>query len=183
MAGINRAAKDWRIFSESRKSTGIKCIFLSHQQKDKDVCRKIADYLINSDIDVYFDEDDEDLKTYRQSNRPEGVVNSIKKGINNSSHTLVVVSKNTMYSSWVPWEIGYGYDKTQLGVLTLKDIDNNSLPDYLRTASILIRGTKSLNDYLSSITNNSVSLMESRNLIKSHSAPAHPLDDYLEWNA
>lgn len=183
MAGINRATKDWRILTESRKSTGIKCIFLSHQQKDKDVCRKIADYLMNAGIDVYFDEDDEDLKTYRQSNRPEGVVDSIKKGINSSSHTLVVVSTNTLYSSWVPWEIGYGYDKTHLGVLTLKGITNASLPDYLKTASILIRGTKSLNEYLSKLTNNSVSLMESRNLIKSHSATTHSLDNYLDWNS
>lgn len=183
MAGINRAIKNWRIHTESRKSTGIKCIFLSHQQKDKDVCRKIADYLMNAGIDVYFDEDDEDLKTYRQSNRPEGVVDSIKKGINSSSHTLVVVSKNTLYSSWVPWEIGYGYDKTHLGVLTLKGITNASLPDYLKTASILIRGTKSLNEYLSKLTNNSVSLMESRNFIKSHSVATHPLYNYLDWNA
>jgi hypothetical protein len=122
MAGINRAAKNFRMFSESRKITGVKCIFLSHQQKDKDVCRKIADYLMAADIDVYFDEDDEDLKLYRQSNRPQGVVDSIRKGINNSSHMLVVVSPNTIYSSWVPWEIGYGYDNTQLGVLTLKGI-------------------------------------------------------------
>jgi hypothetical protein len=181
MAGINRAAKNFRMFSESRKTTGVKCIFLSHQQKDKEVCRKIADYLIAADIDVYFDEDDDDLKVYRQTNRPQGVVDGIRKGINNSSHMLVVVSPNTIYSSWVPWEIGYGYDNTQLGVLTLKGIKDESLPDYLKTSPI-IRGTKSLNEYIAKITNNTQSIMENRDLVKSHTMSAHPLDNYLDWN-
>lgn len=183
MAGINLAKQDLNFLTESRKLTGIKCIFLSHQQKDKEVCSKIADYLMNANIDVYFDEYDLDLKIYRQSNRPEGVVNSIKKGINNSSHTLVVVSRNTMNSTWVPWEIGYGYDKTHLGVLTLKGITNESLPDYLKTAPLLIRGTKSLNEYLSSITNSSVNSMQVLNLVEGHTKHLHPLDNYLDWDA
>lgn len=181
MAGINRAIKNVRVFSDSLKTTGVKCIFLSHQQKDKEVCRKIADYLMAADIDVYFDEDDNDLKVYRQTNRPQGVVDSIKKGINNSSHMLVVVSPNTIHSSWVPWEIGYGFDNTQLGVLTLKGITDESLPDYLKTSPI-IRGTKSLNEYLAKITNNIQSIMENRNLVKSHTMSQHPLDNYLDWN-
>lgn len=181
MAGINRSTKNSRMFSESRKTTGVKCIFLSHQQKDKDVCRKIAEYLMAADIDVYFDEDDEDLKIYRQSNSPQGVVDSIRKGINNSSHMLVVVSPNTIYSSWVPWEIGYGYEITKLGVLTLKGIKDESLPDYLKT-SIVVRGTKSLNEYIAKITNNIQSIMESKNLVKRYSMSSHPLDKYLDWN-
>jgi len=181
MAGINRAAKDFRMFSASRKSKRVECVFLSYQQKDKDVCRKIADYLTKADIDVYFDEDDADLKYYRQTKRPQGVVDSIRKGINNSNHMLVVVSPNTIYSKWVPWEVGYGYDKTDLGVLTLKGIKDEDLPDYLKT-TIIIRGTKSLNNYLAKITNNIQSIMESIDLIKSFSASTHPLDSYLDWN-
>lgn len=181
MAGINRASKYFRSLTESRKAVGIKCIFLSHQQKDKAVCRRIADYLEAADIDVYFDEDDEDLKAYRQANRPQGVVDTIKTGINNSSHMLVVVSPDTLYSSWVPWEVGYGYDHTQLSVLTLKGIKDESLPDYLKTTTI-IRGTKSLNTYLASITNRIQSMMESTDLIKSHTMGSHPLDNYLDWN-
>ena len=181
MAGINRAAKNFRTFSESRKTKGVECVFLSHQQKDKDVCRKIADYFMAADIDVYFDEDDEDLKIYRQQNRPNGVVDSIKKGINNSSHMLVIVSANTIHSKWVPWEVGYGYDSTDLGVLTLKGIKDEDLPDYLKT-TLIIRGTKSLNSYLAKITGKIQSLMESINLIKSYSALSHPLDNYLDYN-
>jgi hypothetical protein len=182
MAGINRAIKYYRPLTESRASIGLKCIFLSHQQKDKDVCRKIADYLTSADVDVYFDEDDEDLKFYRQSNRPEGVVDSIRIGIKNSSHMLAVVSSSTMYSSWVPWEVGYGFDHTSLGVLTLKGITNESLPDYLKTSPIVVRGTKSLNSYLAQIMGKNQVMMESTNLIKSYSMSAHPLDDFLDWN-
>jgi hypothetical protein len=182
MAGINRASKSSRMFSETRKAADIRCIFLSHQQKDKDVCRKIANYLIAADIDVYLDEDDEDLKIHRQANRPQGVVDSIKKGINNSSHMLVIVSPNSINSSWIPWEIGYGYDNTHLGVLTLKGIKDESLPDYLKTSTTIIRGTKSLNEYLARITNNIQSIMESAGLLKSYSMSAHPLDAYLDWN-
>lgn len=80
MAGINRALKDIRTFSESRQIQGIVCVFLSHQQRDKNVCKKIADYLMKADVDVYFDEYDKDLKAYRQANKPEGVVECIKKG-------------------------------------------------------------------------------------------------------
>jgi hypothetical protein len=181
MPGINRASNIYRSFSESRKISKIECVFLSHQQKDKDVCRKISDYLLQAGVDVYFDEDDEDLKFYRQANRPNGVVESIKDGINNSSHMLVVVSSNTINSNWVPWEVGYGYDRIDLGVLTLKGLKDESLPDYLKTTAV-IRGTRSLNSYLSKITGSLESILESKSLIKSASTMNHPLDNFLDWN-
>ena len=181
MSGINRAVNYYRPLTEGRKTIGLKCVFLSHQQNDKEVCRKIVDYLLSADVDVYFDEDDDDLKFFRQTNRPEGVVESIRKGISNSSHMLVVVSSSTMYSSWVPWEVGYGFDHTNLGVLTLKGIKNENLPDYLKTAPSIIRGTKSLNAYLARLSGREQSLMETINLIKSASTLSHPLDNYLDW--
>jgi hypothetical protein len=182
MSGINRALKNNKgLFSSFRKNSGINCVFLSHQQKDKNTCKKIADYLLNANIDVYFDEYDDDLKDFRQTNNPQGVVDSIRGGINNSSHMLVIVSPNTIQSRWVPWEIGYGYDKTDLGVLTLKGIQDNDLPDYLKTTRVL-RGTKSLNSYLAGLTGIYESYMERQNLIINYNQQFHPLDDYLDWN-
>lgn len=99
-------------------SLGIKCIFISHQQKDKEAAKKIADYFINAGIDVY----DTDLKYNHQISNAKAVTDSIRKGINNSSHMLVIVSPNTLSSTWVPFEIGYGYDKTDLYTLCLKGI-------------------------------------------------------------
>lgn len=181
MAGVNRASDLYRNLSETRKNRGIECVFLSHQQRDKNICREIANYIRAANIDVYFDEDDKDLKLYRQENNPSGVVESIKKGINNSSHMLVIISPNTLVSKWVPWEVGYGYDKTDLGILTIKGISDEALPDYLKTTAI-IRGTKSLNSYLAKIARQLQIIMESADLVKSHTMSQHPLDNFLDWN-
>lgn len=177
MAGRNR------ISNESYSNiSDIKCVFLSHQKKDRNSCKKIADYLIDANIDVYFDEYDIDLKIFSQENRPQGIVDCIRKGIKSSSHMLVVISPNTINSKWVPWEVGYGYENTDLGVLTLKGIKDEGLPDYLKTTKQIIRGTESLNIYLANITGKTVPSMESAALIERYSKSNHPLDDYLDWN-
>ena len=180
MKGENRLKlTEEKIFS--RKSLNIKCVFISHQKDDAPICRKIADYLINAGIDIYFDEYDEDLKFYRQNNNPKNVVDSIKKGINKSSHMLCVFSSNTLYSKWVPWEIGYGYDKTNLSALTLKGIPDAQLPEYLKTVPI-IRGTKTLNEYISKIERKDQYRMFSEGLLLKNNESSHPLDNYLDWN-
>lgn len=164
----------------NRKNMGAKCIFISHQKDDAFICRKIADYLINAGIDVYFDEYDEDLKFYTQTNNPQYIVDSIRKGINKSSHMICVFSQSTLYSKWVPWEIGYGYDNTNLSALTLKGITDIQLPEYLKTVSI-IRGTKTLNDYISNLEKKEQHKMLSEGLLLKNTESSHPLDDYLDW--
>lgn len=180
MRGLNRLYCETN-FIANRKSLGIKCVFISHQKTDASICRHIADYLIEAGLDVYFDEYDKDLKEYYQNNNPRGVVNSIKRGIQQSSHMLCVISPNTLYSKWVPWEIGYGYDITQIAALTLKGIKEENLPDYLRTVS-LVRGTRTLNDYISRLTGESRENMISSKRIIFEATSAHPLDNYLDWN-
>ncbi|OJV88391.1 MAG: hypothetical protein BGO34_18775 [Bacteroidia bacterium 44-10] len=180
MKGENRfILTEDRIFS--RKNLDIKCVFISHQKDDACICRNIAEYLIKAGIDVYFDEYDNNLKFYSQKNNPKNVVDSIKKGINKSSHMLCVFSQNTLYSKWVPWEIGYGYDKTNLSVLTLKGITNTQLPEYLNTVPI-IRGTKTLNEYISNIERKEQNRMISEGLMLNYSETFHPLNSYLDWN-
>lgn len=129
----------------------IKCVFISYQNKDKVSAKKVADYILNAGIDIYFDEYDSDLKFSNQTNNPKKVTNALIKGINNSSHMLVLVSPSTLKSQWVPFEIGYGYDKTDLAVLTLKGIPKKTLPEYLRTAKI-IRDIDDLNNMISSLS-------------------------------
>lgn len=180
MHGLNRIDCESRDFTW-RKLEGIKCVFISHQKADATICKHIADYLIKAGIDVYFDEYDNDLKDYNQRNNPSGVVNSIKKGIQQSTHMLCVISPNTLYSKWVPWEIGYGYDKTQVAALTLKGIQNEQLPDYLKTVT-LVRGTRTLNDYISKLVGESKSIMFSSQRLISDSLYYHPLDIYLDKN-
>lgn len=180
MSGINR------FYCESetalrRKQYGINCVFISHQKADASFCRHIADYLTKAGIDVYFDEYDKNLKEYYQNNNPKGVVNCIKKGIQQSSHMLCVISPNTLGSKWVPWEVGYGYDTTQIAALTLKGIIDAQLPDYLKTVT-LIRGTKTLNDFISSLAGEYKTKMFSTNRLINESVTSHPLDNYLDRN-
>lgn len=145
-------------------SLGIKCIFISHQQKDKNEAKEIADYFINAGVDVYFDAYDTDLKNSHQISDAKAVTDSIRKGINNSSHMLVLVSPNTLYSTWVPFEIGYGYDKTDLYTLCLKGIPKGGLPEYLKAGKI-IRDIWDINYFISNISNqNQEFLFESKKM-------------------
>jgi hypothetical protein len=102
-----------------------KTVFISHQKRDREEAKTIADYLKGIGIKVYFDEYDRELQIATENDNPKGVVNAIKKGINNSTHMLCLISQNTLYSKWVPFEVGYGYDKTDLATLTLKGIKNS----------------------------------------------------------
>lgn len=179
--GINRLINESST-AVYRSNSGIKCVFISHQKKDAPICRHIAQYIMSAGIDVYFDEFDQNLKNYYQQNNPRYVVNSIKSGINNSTHMLCVISPNTLFSKWVPWEVGYGYDKTKLSALTLKGIKDNELPEYLKTIEI-IRGTKTLNEYISKILNTDKIKMFSERRLINESSSGHPLDSYLDWNA
>lgn len=181
MAGINRALATNEFKSTVNLGLNVKCVFISHQKSDTEYCKKIADYLINAGVDVYFDEYDKDLKLHRQTNNPLGVVDSIKKGIKMSSHMLCVISKNTLYSKWVPWEIGYGNDKTIQGALTIKGITSTELPDYLKTVH-LVRGIKSLNNLIIQITGQSEYILENQSRIKKFSSFYHPLSTILENN-
>lgn len=179
--GINRANYFNKSVVQERLSARETCIFISHQQLDKPQAEKVATYIQDAGIDVYFDENDADLRLYRENNNPKGVVSSIKAGINKSSHMLCLLSPNTLQSKWVPYEIGYGTEKTHLSVLTLKNVSENDIPDYVKAADQIVRGTKWLNNYLATVTNSLTNLMESNNLIKSHSMSNHILDTVLDW--
>lgn len=73
------------------------CIFISHQKRDADTAKKIADYFITSGIDVYFDEYD----TKIDRTRPYSVVSAIKTGIRN---------KHAHVMSFIPKCIGFKMD-------------------------------------------------------------------------
>lgn len=158
---------------------GVKCMFISHQQKDKESAKKIADYLMGAGIDVYFDAYDSDLKIHHQSNNAKAVTDAIRKGINNSSHMLVLVSPNTLYSTWVPFEIGYGFDKTDLYVLCLKGIQKGGLPEYIKTAKI-IRDIYDLNNLTGNISGLGKESLLKSNLIEDYNSYTNPLYNIMD---
>ena len=161
--------------SEFYDGINAKCVFISHQRNDKAVAKAIADYILTAGIDVYFDEYDTSIDI----NNPKSVVTSIKNGIRRSTHMLCLLSNNAMQSKWMPWEIGYGYDRTDLVGLTVKEISESILPEYLQIIPIL-RGTKSLNDFLSRVCGIGMTQMLNENRVVDYTKP-HPLDNCLNW--
>lgn len=172
----------WPTKFESRASflaTGVKCVFISYQKDDRDAAVKVAEYLEKAGVDVYIDLYDTDLKSSKQRNNPDQVTKLILKGINNSSHMLAIVSPNTIQSRWVPFEIGYGYDRTILGVLCLKGIAKGTLPEYIRTAPI-VRDIYDLNNYIPRILGVDKTMMIQNKLILEESSYANPLRDVMD---
>ncbi len=169
------------------------CVFLGHKRDDKDACKKIANYFRDAGIDYYLDIEDNDLQTAASANDPIKITESIKKGIRNSTHMLIVVSEQTYKSLWVPFEVGYGHasildqdrlnvesNKIKLSVLTLKDIAEESLPDYLQVGYV-IKGTQSLNAYINKINDKIEKSALNDVKMMSHAESRHPLDNVLNW--
>lgn len=181
MPGINRALSTITLAERAqRKSRQIFCVFLSHQKSDASIAKAVAEYLINANIDVYFDEYDNDLRIARESNNPKEVTASIQKGIEFSSHMLCIVSANTLLSRWVPFEVGYGYDKTQLAVLLAKNVKKEDVPDYVRAAPTLIPDIDDLNGLIAKLrgTTKEALILEGR--VKAHNNVYNPLANYVE---
>lgn len=189
--GINKADAYERLFSKiSKGNNNDICVFLSHKKEDKPACIKIANYLKEAGIDYYLDIEDQGLQIASNNSDPEKITESIKNGIKNSTHMLVVISEKTYSSKWVPFEVGYGHSaiidqkplnsKINLAVLTLSDLSEKHLPDYLQIA-YQIRGTKSLNEYISKISHTIEKSLINETRIFSHSNMNHPLDSVLNW--
>lgn len=189
---IERAV--WRYVSENNEIRNRPCVFLSHKKEDKPACRKVASYFENAGIDYYLDEEDNELQYAVSVNDPIKITESIKNGIKESTHMMVVVSDKTYKSLWVPFEVGYGHasildqekltlerNRIKLSVLTLKDIAEKTLPDYLQVG-YLVKGTKSLNEYISKITDRLEKSLINENRIFSNSMRQHPLDNVLNWS-
>ena len=180
MSAINRYYSNERYDSREKfLAKGIKCVFISYQKDDSTQARKVADYLKDADIEVYFDEYDKELRIHRQSNKPQEVTKSILTGINNSSDMLVIVSLTTMKSNWVPFEIGFGYDKTTLSVLCLAGIPKGGLPEYLRTVPI-IRDIYDLNNRIGTMKNKETKLLVETRILSDFNYSYNPLKNVMD---
>lgn len=146
-------------------------VFISHQKNDSDAAGTIADYLQDAGIDVYFDKYDNSINR----SDPQSVVSAIKRGIENSSHMLVLFSPNTFGSMWVPWEIGYAYNSSiALGVLRMKGVAKEKLPEYLKVIK-LVSDIWDLNQLISNITNISREQLLNEGRIWKYSDSTNPL--------
>ena len=173
MSGINR-----KYLNESSRLSRKSqlCVFISHQKSDTSACNKIAEFLKSSGIDVYFDEYDSDLRIAVQEDNPKKVVDAIRIGINNSTHMLCVISPNTLNSKWVLFEVGYCYDSTEVMVLTLKGINKENLPHYVRAAKV-IRDIYDINKFVEDRKGKYI--LEARNF-SDYSSKEHPLNNIMD---
>jgi len=184
MAGINRAQFENRHLAKASASLGSPCIFLSHISVDKPAVQAIATYITSrGDIDIYLDAMDDDLQEAANSGNAAAITEFIERGLSNSTHIMCLVSASTVKSWWVPYELGFG-KKSGKPLATLKLKDTVILPAYLEI-SYIIRGTDSLNQYLTRVRRGlskgaPVNFL-TESLIR-NSAPSHPLDNFLDWN-
>jgi hypothetical protein len=115
--------------------TEKKRVFISHRLTDKPYARAIAEYFEMIGLHYYFDENDQVLKDVVASgkNNDSAIVAAIDHGLQHSTHLLAVLSKRTMGSWWVPYEIGSaratGRDVRHL---LLRSITPPMVPEYLR---------------------------------------------------
>ena len=183
--GINRAESYYR----NQAGTAAKsfylwrdkpCVFISHQQSDTGACEPIAEYLVGLGVDIYFDKYDPSIAALTSSGNPDHITQHIKQGIKFSTHMIGVVSSKTVKSYWVPFEIGYAYDQIPLGILTLADVTDEMLPEYMKTTNI-IRGTLSLDNFVAELLSESLQTVRSRGVTKSLTGQ-HPLARILNPN-
>lgn len=79
-------------------------IFISYSSKDLEYVKKLAQYLIDSDFSVYVDDNDSILD---KNNVTEETAKRLAKIMDSCKCLIYVFTKNSVESSWCPWEIGY----------------------------------------------------------------------------
>lgn len=191
MEGKNRALKNDYLFEKAErtfsniKESEVPCIFISYQRKDENYACEVTNYIMSKQIDVYFDLEGNDLKLSNQRNNPKAVTDAIRNGLNRSDYMLVIVSPDTYRSLWVPFEVGYAFDKkgAKMKILRHKGISKTSMPDYLKIKEML-HGTRALNGFLN-VTRKKhhiyESLLEKGERVKSFSEySSNPLSKYLD---
>lgn len=99
-------------------------IFISHKNTDQYIARRVLDVLKSQGVDAYLDLLDNTI-VYKG----ELLTKHIKSKINECTDILVVMSEETRYSWWVPFEIGMA---TQKDLPTVSYLQSGvELPDYL----------------------------------------------------
>lgn len=99
-------------------------VFISHKREDGPAAERVCNTLKASGVKAYLD-----LLEGPLALAGEALTNHIKRQLNDCTDLLVVISENTRFSWWVPFEIGMASQKDFPIVNYLKaGVD---LPDYL----------------------------------------------------
>jgi len=80
-----------------------KNIFLSHSSKDKEIILPgVIKFLQELGGNIYIDKEDEDLPNH--TNRK--IADILKKRIEELPKFILIITKNSFDSRWIPWELG-----------------------------------------------------------------------------
>lgn len=110
-------------------------VFISHRAADKQYATAVAAYFESIGLHYYFDEQDEVLaeSVRRGHNTDQAIVDAIDDGLAHSTHLLAILSRRTMGSWWVPYEIGAArVSGKDVRHLLLPSITPDMVPQYLR---------------------------------------------------
>lgn len=97
----------------SRSLTGS--TFLSHSSKDQDLVVGAIIVLENHGAQVYVDEIDPEMPPYTT----EETANLLKSRISQTKRFILLASKNSKESRWVPWELGIADGTKDLSKIAL----------------------------------------------------------------
>lgn len=99
-------------------------VFISHKNTDQYIARRVLEVLKSQGVDAYLD-----LLDNTVVYKGELLTKHIKSKLNECTDILVVMSEETRYSWWVPFEIGMA---TQKDLPTVSYLQSGvELPDYL----------------------------------------------------
>jgi hypothetical protein len=101
------------ILAKARRAVVASSTFLSHSSADAKEVAGAVQLLENHGGQVYIDKKDSTLPPYTS----EETADALKKQILESKRFVMLASKNSQQSKWVPWELGLAD-----GVKTLKNI-------------------------------------------------------------
>lgn len=120
-----------RIIYENSQNKGY-CVFLSHKKEDKKAAIAIGQYLMDVvGVNIYLDINDPELQEATREENDRKIVESIKKGLNASTHLLCLISESTKLSWWVPYEIGLA-DAKEKNIASIKLKGIEEIPSYLK---------------------------------------------------
>lgn len=129
-----------------------KKVFVSHKDLDSAIARVVAERLESNNFKVYLDIIDEDAK-----DGPE-LADYIRQKLSECDKLIAVVSAETKYSWWVPWEIGVATDRDFL--IATYAAGETDLPSYLKKWPYL-KNLLDVDEYVKQVRNSELLIQKS----------------------
>ena len=176
MKAINRALVPARDVLTERKAASP-CIFLLHHAAARKATQIIGDYITqNAQVDIYLD------LSRAMDTLDDPFLQVLEEGFAWSSHTMIISPSDSSGNEYLTAIFEHMQNTSRpSSFLILKDHHYFTVPSSLE----ILGGIKSLNEYLMRVSPENNTIIFNNPGYKgllAHTAPRHPLDDYLNWN-